>query len=95
MSLSLDPECWRELCVARYGAVEADFVVADIRALLHTETENGFEYVDNERVMRVSDSGEESLYNEARRRGCCGEYETETGVSPGGHRYRWGFNYGH
>lgn len=91
----LDPESWRQGLEFRYGTEEADFVVADIRALLHSEDGYEFEYVDNQRVMRVGDSGEESLYNEARARGCCGEYETETGVSPGGHRYRWGFNYGH
>jgi hypothetical protein len=80
---------------ARYGASEADFIVADVRALGHASTEHEFEYLDNVRVMRVGSDDETLAYEAQRENGCCGAYDTETGVSPAGYRYRWGFNYGH
>jgi len=91
----LNPESWRALLTERYGEREADFIVADVRALEHASTEDDFEYLDNRRVMRVGADDEAQAYEAQRASGCCGEYDTETGVSPAGYRYRWGFNYGH
>ena len=91
MSFNFSPEHERRTLEKRYGASEAAFIVAAMMVV----AEEDYEYVDNVRVARVGDKAEEEAYEDQKQHGCCGYYDDEVGPSPGGHQYRWGFNYGH
>jgi len=51
------------------------------------------EYADNFRVCVVGDEVQESMYNKAIEKGCCGQFDTYTTIQ--GVKYRIGCNYGH
>ena len=78
----------------RYGDAEANWLREQASAFWD-EHDGEFECVDNARVCRVGDEEDEARYDEEARTGCCGSHEDEVGPSPGGHRYRHGFNHGH
>jgi len=54
---------------------------------------NGLDYADNYRAYRVKDGYLLPEFVAARKRGCCGEFETSTIVN--GDKWIVGCNYGH
>lgn len=80
----------------KFGVDEAAFIQRETSAWF--EANGGyeeFECSDNFRLCRVGDFDGEDEYEAARNDGCCGSVDIEIGPSPAGHKYRYGFNYGH
>lgn len=80
----------------RYGTKEAAFLELEIARFWAIDDNNErFEYADNFRLARKGVRDDEARYEDIRREGCCGYFDTELGPSHGGHVYLYGFNYGH
>jgi hypothetical protein len=82
--------------LSAFGEDEYNWLRSKIDAMWEQlDTDGGFECVDNFRCCLKGHAQSVELYFEAMDQGCCGSYDTEFGVSPLGHTYGYGFNYGH
>lgn len=79
-------EDWRDALPAKIVAWAEDRL-AELYA--------GEDCVDNMRVALKSDAEQVGLFEEQRRRGCCGSSEFEEVCPVDGRTYLLGFNYGH